>query len=230
MAVVAVVPARSGSKRVPGKNIRLCAGRPLLAWTADAALAARAIDRVILSSDDVQVAKVGRACGLEVPWLRPTEIAADDAPMIPVLVHVLDWLEGEGVTVEAVVLLQPTSPLRTAGDIDGAIALFRSSGADTVVTVMAVPNACKPVKLMARDTEGLVAPVDAAVFSCGQLVLRNGPAVLVTRPGVIRSGRLYGERTLGYEMPQERSIDIDTPHDFLLAELLLSHRLKTGLQ
>ncbi|MEW6593814.1 MAG: acylneuraminate cytidylyltransferase family protein [Thermodesulfobacteriota bacterium] len=228
MAVVAVVPARSGSKRVPGKNIRLCAGRPLLAWTADAALAAHAIDRVILSSDDVQVAKVGRACGLEVPWLRPTEIASDDSPMIPVLVHVLDWLEGEGVTVEAVVLLQPTSPLRTAGDIDGAIALFRSSGADTVVTVMAVPNACKPVKLMARDTEGLVASVDAAVFSCGQLVLRNGPAVLVTSPGVIRSGRLYGERTLGYEMPQERSIDIDTPYDFLLAELLLAHRDKTA--
>jgi CMP-N-acetylneuraminic acid synthetase len=192
-----------------------------------AALAAQTIDRVILSTDDERVAEVGRACGLDVPWLRPKEHAADDSPMIPVLLHALDWFD-KVMSVEVVVLLQPTSPLRTADDIDGAVGLMRSSGADSVVTVMAVPNACNPAKLMLRDESDVVAPLPASQAKIGRMVLRNGPAVVVTRPEVLRSGNLYGPKTLCYEMPQERSIDIDTPFDFLMAELLLDHRQRLG--
>jgi CMP-N,N'-diacetyllegionaminic acid synthase len=223
VSIVAVVPARAGSKRVPDKNIRPCAGKPLLAWSAMAALAAQFIDRTILSTDDERLARVGRACGLDVPWLRPTECAADDSPMISVLLHALEWFD-KMVTVEAVVLLQPTSPLRTADDIDGAVGLLRSSGADSVVTVMSVPNACKSAKLMLRDDSDVVTPITVPSAQAERVVVRNGPAVVVTRPEVLRSGRLYGPKTLCYEMPQERSIDIDTPFDFLMAELLLEYR------
>ncbi len=223
MAVVAVIPARAGSKRVPDKNIRLCAGKPLLAWSTMAAFAAQSIDHVLLSTNDERVAEVGRACGLDVPWLRPTECALDDSPMIPVLINALEWID-KTVKVEAIVLLQPTSPLRTAEDIDGAVGLLRSSGADSVVTVISVPNACKSAKLMLRNDADVVVPLPVSPVQAGRVVLRNGPAVVVTRPEVLRSGKLYGPKTLCYEMPQERSIDIDTPFDFLMAELLLEHR------
>jgi CMP-N-acetylneuraminic acid synthetase len=223
MTTVALIPARAGSKRVPKKNIRMCAGKPLLVWSAMAAQAARTVDRVILSTDDEDVAAVGRACGLEVPWLRPAELSSDKVSIFPVLLHVLDWLQHDG-DVEVIVLLQPTSPLRTAEDIDGAVNLLRSSGADSVVTVTAISNACMPAKLMERGESGGARPVDVVLPSRDRLVLRNGPAVVVTRPEVLRSGKLYGPKTLYYEMPQERSIDIDTPFDFLMAELLLEHR------
>jgi CMP-N,N'-diacetyllegionaminic acid synthase len=223
VAVVAVIPARAGSKRVPDKNIRLCAGKPLLAWSTMAAFAAQSIDHVLLSTNDERVAEVGRACGLDVPWLRPTECALDDSPMIPVLINALEWID-KTVKVEAIVLLQPTSPLRTAEDIDGAVGLLRSSGADSVVTVISVPNACKSAKLMLRNDADVVVPLPVSPVQAGRVVLRNGPAVVVTRPEVLRSGKLYGPKTLCYEMPQERSIDIDTPFDFLMAELLLEHR------
>ena len=223
MAVVAVIPARAGSRRVPDKNIRLCAGKPLLAWSAMAAFAAQAIDQVLLSTDDERVAEVGRACGLDVPWLRPTVYASDDSPMIPVLLHALEWFD-KRVKVEAIVLLQPTSPLRTADDIDGVVGLLRSSRADSVVTVMAVPNACQSAKFMLRSNSDVVTQMPGPSVQADRVVLRNGPAVVVTRPEVLRSGKLYGPKTLCYEMPQERSIDIDTPFDFLMAELLLGHR------
>lgn len=223
MAIVSIIPARAGSKRVIGKNTKLCAGKPLLVWSIEAGLASNLVDRVIVSTDDPFAADISVKHGAMVPWLRPTEFADDDVPMISVLRHALDWLE-RSCKIEAVVLLQPTSPLRLASDIDGAVDLFRSSRADSVVSVTAIPNALKPEKVMLRDEEGAVTHFPFPSHHLGQLVVRNGPAIVVVRPDVLRSGELYGERTLCYEMPYERSVDIDTPFDFLTAELLLEHR------
>jgi CMP-N-acetylneuraminic acid synthetase len=229
MTVVGVIPARGGSKGIPGKNVAQCAGRPLLAWTCDAARVARSLARVIVSTDDERIAEVARSLGVEVPFVRPGELAGDATPALPVLAHALDWLEASGTAVEALVLLQPTSPLRHAHDIDQAVALFRSEGADTVVSVVEVPHRFHPESVM-RERGGVLAPylegTETVTHRQGlePLFARNGPAVLVVGPRTVRAGRLYGPRTLGYRMAAADSLDVDTEEDLRLADLLLRHR------
>lgn len=228
MAIVGLIPARGGSKGIPGKNIAPCAGRPLLAYTADAALQAKSLSRTILSTDDEAIARVGRELGLEVPFMRPAELGSDTASSLSVIAHALDWLELRGTEVEAIVLLQPTSPFRTAAQIDEAVALFRETGADTVVSVVEVPHRFHPSALM-DVKNGFLHPWQ----SSGEMVLRrqevpvlyarNGPAILVMRPSQVRTGVLYGAGTVAYIMSAKDSLDIDTPDDLLFAEFLF-HR------
>jgi CMP-N-acetylneuraminic acid synthetase len=227
MAVVGVIPARGGSKSIPGKNIAACAGRPLLAWTCDAARAARALARVIVSTDDERIAEVARGLGVEVPFMRPRELAEDATPALPVLVHALDWLEASGTAIEALVLLQPTSPLRRARHIDEAVALFQRKKADTVVSVVNVPHRYHPASVM-RERDGVLLPYHEGTETVTRrqglepLLARNGPAVLVVSPQALRAGRLYGARTVGYRMDENDSIDVDTEEDLRLAALLLA--------
>jgi CMP-N-acetylneuraminic acid synthetase len=230
MAIVGVITARGGSKSIPKKSISPCAGRPLIAYSCDAACASAALDRVIVSTDDSEIAAVAERHGVPAPFLRPAALA-DDTALIPgVLAHALDWFESEAVTVEAVVLLQPTSPLRQAHHIDEAVSLFRETAADTVVSLVEVPHQFNPLSVMELDGDGRATWYDPA----GQGVLRrqekprmygrNGPAVLVIRPSVIRRGLLYGDRTIGYVMDRLSSIDIDDREDLHLAELILADR------
>jgi CMP-N-acetylneuraminic acid synthetase len=229
MSVIALIPARGGSKAIPRKNLAPLAGKPLLAHAAAAALAARSVDRVLLSTDDEEIAAAGRALGLDVPFLRPPEIAGDDTPMLAVIAHLLDHLEAESSAPEALVLLQPTSPFRTARHIDEAVSLFRARRADSVVSVVAVPHQFTPTSLM-RMAEGRLAPYlpegpQPTLRQHKERVwARNGPAVLVLRPALIRTGRLYSENTYGYEMDRAASLDIDGPEDLELAELLMAAR------
>ncbi len=229
MSIVGIIPARSGSKAVPKKNIALCAGRPLLAYTCDAALASRRLDRVILSTDDEEIATVGRSCGVEAPFLRPPELADDDTPMVAVLQQALDWLEAHGERVDALVLLQPTSPLREARHIDEAIELLLGTAADSVVSVVEVPHQFNPVSVL-RMEKGRLTPflANQPLITCRQdkprVYARNGPAVLVTRPNVIRSDALYGPITLGYPMAPEESIDVDETADLKTVERILLDR------
>ena len=227
MAIIGVVPARGGSKSIPKKSIAPCAGKPLLVWTAEAARASRRLDRLLLSTDDAEIASVGAAAGLEVPFLRPSALAQDDSPMIAMLAHMLDWLAQVGTTVDALVLLQPTSPLRTAAHIDEAIDLFTSQAADTVVSVTRVPHRFVPNSQM-KLVAGCLVPLEPT----GELVLdrhakpelyaRNGPAILVLSAPQIRAGALYSGRTLGYVMSERDSLDVDEADDLALADLLLS--------
>ena len=129
LRVLGIVTARGGSKGIPRKNTVPVAGKPLLAYTAEAALAARNLARVVLSTDDEEIAQAGRACGLEVPFLRPAELARDDTPSLPVIQDVVRRLETAGDRYDAVFTLQPTNPLRTVEDIDGAIELLERTGA-----------------------------------------------------------------------------------------------------
>lgn len=230
---VGLIPARGGSKGIPRKNIADCAGKPLLAWTCEAALGSRRLARTLLSTDSEEIAAVGRTCGVEVPFLRPAAIAADDSSSLDVMVHALDWLEASGDQADALVLLQPTSPLRTARHIDEAVELFVARKADCVVSVLEVPHRLHPRSLMREEDGRLVAYQDGETVTRRQdlpaLWARNGPAVLVVGTAILRQGSFYAGRTVGYPMPPRDSLDIDLPSDLELAGLLLGRRQGAGI-
>ena len=226
MRVLGVVTARGGSKGIPGKNLRPLGGRPLLAWTAEAALAARRLSRVVLTTDDERIAEAGRACGLEVPFLRPAELARDETPTLPVLRHAVAELERAGDRFGAVCLLQPTSPFRRAGDIDGCIELLEAAGLDAVVSVLPVPPEHNPHWVYLRDGEGLLrlATGEAEPIPRRQELppaFHRDGAVYVTRRDVLMEGNsLYGKRLGGYLM-DPRGVNLDTMDDWERAEGLL---------
>lgn len=226
MRVLGLVPARGGSKGVPRKNIRPLGGRPLLQWTAEAALGARTLARVVLSTDDPEIADAGRRCGLEVPFLRPAELAGDRAPTLPAVQHALSELERTGDRFDAVCLLQPTSPFRTSEDIDACVTLLEEGGADAVVSVRRVPDEHNPHWVYFRDESG------ALRLSTGEAqpiprrqelppAFHREGSVYVTRRDVVMGGSLYGTRLLAYEVDPARSVNIDTMDDWARAEALL---------
>ena len=229
MRVLGVITARGGSKGVPGKNLKLLAGKPLLAYTIEAARASHSLDRVILSTEDEQIAAAARALGCEVPFIRPAELSRDDTPHLPVIQHAAAWMREQGhYHPDAVLILQPTSPLRTAGDIDSAIALLESSGADSVLSVSDVPGHSHPSRTLRLDADGF-----ATLFATGEPVRKrinrrqdlpdawamNG-AIYACRTGLLSGPdpSLYGDRVVAYRMPLERSISIDTIDDWAAAE------------
>jgi CMP-N-acetylneuraminic acid synthetase len=226
--VMGVVPARGGSKAIPRKNLAMAGGQPLLAWTAAAARASARLSRVVLSTDDEEIAAAGRALGLDVPALRPVALAADDTPILPVLQDLLDRLAGEGYAPDALVLLQPTSPLRRAEHIDRAIEILDTTGADSVVSVVEVPHQFSPVSVL-REDDGRLRPYGSTPTVTRRqdkprLFARNGPAVLAVRTRVVRGGSLYGDDSRPLIMTAEDSIDVDTPWDLELADWLLRRR------
>lgn len=221
---IGIIPARGGSKRVPGKNIRLIAGKPLLAWTAEAARASR-LDRVFLSTDSEDIAKVGRDLGIEVPYLRPASLAEDSTQMLPVLQQFVGWLEQAGFAISSIVLLQPTSPLRLPDHIDQSLDLFESRKPESVVSITDVPSAFGSSKFMKLDADGSVTKV--ALQPTEGFVVRNGPAIVITTPQVLERGELYGRPTLGFSMARRYSLDIDDEEDFLFAEQMLIGRSTT---
>lgn len=229
MNILGIIPARGGSKAIPRKNIVSLAGKPLLAYTCQAALASCRLTRVLLNTDNKEIAAVGRQYGVEVPFLRPAKLAADATPILPVIQHTLTWLdEHAGFQTDIVVLLQPTSPFRQAAHIDAAVQLMLESGADTVVSVVAVPHNFNPVSVMRLDESGYLVP-----YLDGEYILRrqdkprvfarNGPAVLAIRRAVINQEKLYGEKILPYEMNWADSVDIDTLDDLEQADFWLRY-------
>lgn len=229
MMFLGLIPARGGSKGIPRKNIAPCAGKPLLWYTCEAALKCTALNRVVLSTDDAEIGALGQKLGVEVPFLRPAKIAGDETPSIAVIQNIMEWLDADKSEIDAIVLLQPTSPLRTSRNIDEACALYRESGAKTVVSVTLIPHRYHPQSLM-QIKDGRVLPYqgDRIVPQRRQdlmpLYARNGPAILICSTEVLRGGSLYGEPTFAYVMSEEQSIDIDTLYDLKIAESLLSCR------
>ena len=223
MEVVGLIPARSGSKGIPGKNVVLLAGRPLIAWTIAAAQASRSLTRVVVSTDSEEIAALSREQGAETPFLRPPAIAADETPMVEVVLHALDELE----RCDVLVLLQPTSPLRRAEHVDGAVSLLLESGADCVVSVVEVPHRYEPGSQLTIE-DGLLVRLDPSSPMLRQdkpvTYARNGPAVLVVRPEVVRArGELYGGACRPYRMDERDSLDVDGEFELELAECLLRH-------
>jgi CMP-N-acetylneuraminic acid synthetase len=228
--VLGIVPARGGSKGVPGKNVRLLAGRPLLDYTADAARASGVLDRVILSTDSDHIADVGRRSGLEVPFLRPPALAADDTPMLPVIRHAVEALAEQGWTADVIVLLQPTSPLRRPQHIRAAVHALLETKADSVVTVVELPKHLSPDYVMRID-EGKLRPFLAG----GERVTRrqdarraysrDGTAYVCCRATIERYGDIYGDDCRPLLIPAGESLTIDSPSDWEAAERRLAGAL-----
>lgn len=204
-------------------------GKPLLAYTAEAALAARCLSRVVLSTDDEEIARVGCEWGLEVPFLRPPELALDETPTLPVLQDVVRRLEAAGDRYDAVLTLQPTNPLRRAGDIDGAIELLESTGADSVISFVDVGEK-HPARMKYIHPDGRVADPPFAEAFEGQprqqlprLYLREGSIYLTRRGVLMEQNSLKGRDCRAWIIPERRACNIDTPFDLFLAEQILNH-------
>jgi CMP-N,N'-diacetyllegionaminic acid synthase len=220
MDVLALIPARGGSKGLPRKNLIPLAGQPLLAWTIAAARESESVTGAVISTDDDEIAEVTRRLGAKV-LPRPHELAADETPMRAVVEHAL----GELGRPDVLVLLQPTSPLRRAEHVDDAVRLLLESGADSVVSVVEVPHRFAPESLMALDAGRLV-PLGRPASRCQDkqpVLARNGPAVLALRAERIGDD-LYGGDCRPYLMRPEDSVDVDEPFDLELAEFLLARR------
>ncbi len=229
MTLAALIPARGGSKGIARKNLALCGGRSLLDWTAEAALQSGVIDTAILSTDDDEIAVSGKALGLDVPFRRPAELSGDGALMLGVMQHCLAHLRSSGMDVEALVLLQPTSPFRRARHVHEAVEIFRARQAATLVSVVRVPHRFVPEGQMRQQDGKLVPYLGGDIGKTRRqdkemLYGRNGPVVLIVRSSVLDSNTLYGDPTIGYEMDEISSIDIDTSEDLRLAD----HLMRTG--
>jgi CMP-N,N'-diacetyllegionaminic acid synthase len=226
--VLGLIPARGESKGVPRKNLRLLCGKPLLQYTAEAALVASRLSRSILSTEDEEIAEAGRSFGLEVPFLRPAELARDETPMLPVALHALRTLELQGDHFDALCLLQPTNPLRRPEDIDACIDLLQQSEADAVVTVLDVPAEYNPHWVYFRDAAGFLhlSTGESTPIPCRQALPhafhREGSLYVARRDVLMVENSFYGSRLIGYPVDPARSINIDTMEDWKRAVTLLS--------
>ncbi len=227
--VLGIVPARGGSKGVPGKNVRMLAGRPLIDYTARAARESSVLDRIILSTDSNEIAEAGRRSGLEVPFMRPASLAEDDTPMLPVVRHAIDTLSAGGWTPDVIVLLQPTSPLRRPSHVRDAVTMLRETKADSVVTVVELPRHLSPDYVMRID-DGVLRPFlpDGARLTRRQdarpAYSRDGTVYACWRATLDRWGTIYGERCQPLIVNAADSLSIDTPDDWAEAERRLAER------
>lgn len=227
MKVLGVVPARGGSKGIPRKNITPILGRPLLAYTADAARRAELLTRTVLSTDDPEIAEVGRAHGLDVPFMREAALSADDTPGIAVVQDAIRRLEADGERFDAAFILQPTNPLRRPEDIDGAIRFLAETGADSVISFVDVGEK-HPARMKFIDAERrVVNPPFAEQFECQRrqdlpkLYLREGSVYLTRRDVIMSLNSLQGRDCRAWLIAPDRACNIDEPLDLAIAELLL---------
>lgn len=222
--VLAVVPARAGSKGIPGKNLTSVAGKPLIAWTIEAAKQSRFIDRLILSSDDPKIIEVSKKMGCEVPFVRPGELASDEASLVDVVIHAMQAEK----SFDLVLLLQPTSPLRTTGDIDGALERMMSTGASSVVSVTEVSKSPYWMYELRKDhrLEPFISqgkPADRRQL-LPKLHVLNGAIYLIRGETLLKERSFVNADTVAWEMDSASSIDIDVELDLKLASYLLSER------
>lgn len=232
--VLGLILARGGSKRLPGKHLRDLGGKPLIAWTVEAARAARTLDRVILSTDDPGIAAAAAAAGCDVPFMRPAELASDTASSAEVVRHALAEIGAAG-TYRRLVLLQPTSPLRLAEDIDGAVELAQARDLDSVVGIC--PAETVPAHLFWHEADGRLSSVIGAPFSeiagrrsqdCRPGYRLNGALYVATLDWFLAGGELLGPDSVGYAMPRERSVDIDDEMGLIEAEAIVARMRRSG--
>jgi CMP-N,N'-diacetyllegionaminic acid synthase len=223
--VIAIVAGRGGSKGLPGKNVATCGGRPLVAWSVEAAKRSRYVDRTIVTSDDPAILEAARAAGAEVPFTRPAELSTDEAKMADVVMHALDAVPGHDVGV----LLQATSPLRVAEDVDAALELLDRTGAKSVTSV--TESAKSPWWMFTLGDGGRLDPLfperEATQRRRQELpkaYALNGAVYAFDVEWFRVARRFVDEGTVAYVMPPERSVDVDTAFDLELADFLRSRR------
>lgn len=228
MNVVGMIPARSGSRRIPNKNLKILAGHPLIYYTIREALKAKTLNRVIVSTDSQHYANVAKQYGAEAPFLQPKEISGDYVGTTPVLIHCVNYLEKkEGYPVGVIVTLEPTSPFRLAKDIDDAVNKLLETAADSVVSVCEISQ--PPHWMFKLDGDRMIPFLNVDMSRFGRMTREELPtlyipngAVYVTRRDVLMNEkRIYGKDCRAFIMPTGRSIDIDTLEDFKYAEFCL---------
>ena len=228
MQFLALIPARGGSKGIPRKNIRLVGNKPLMAWTIEAARESELVSRTIVSTEDQEIADIAQQYWAEVPCYRPDNLAEDTSDTLDAVLYTLDFLEqNEGYTPDYVVLLQPTSPLRRSEDIDAAIRFTIDRHADSVVSICEA----KPHPLLSKTLTQKETLVDyipgASDYSRRQdfpAVYSLNGALYINRISSLKKDRKFIlPDTYGFIMPEERSLDIDSPFDLFIADLILTH-------
>lgn len=228
LRILAVILARGGSKGLPRKNIKLLAGKPLIAWTIEAALQSHMLSRVVVSTDDPEIAHVAREFGAEVPFMRPPELAQDTTPGMDSILHAMNWLrDHDNYSADLLMSLQPTSPLRTVDDINSAIQVVLANDGEAIVSVTDVTH--HPYWMKRIDKNGCLHEFIPGMTAARRQELPpvyalNGAIYLARGELLLTRRTWYGDQTYAYVMPPERSIDVDTPWDFHVADLILTHR------
>lgn len=224
--ILAIIPARGGSTGVPKKNIRQFAGKPLIAHTIEAAKAASSIDRIIVSTDSEEIAAVARDFGAEVPFLRPAELATDESSVVDAIAHLLGELKKDEYEPTHILLLQSTSPMRSAQDIERALELFESSGADSLVSVCRTENLLllkdESNVLTIQNPEMLASPNRQQLPLCYKL--DGSMLYLVDAKKFLAERSFFCGKLVGYEIERWRAIDLDLPQDFVVGERIFSAR------
>lgn len=220
--MIATIPARSGSKGLPRKNLRLLGGKPLIAHTIETALISPALTRVIVSTEDEEIARVAQQFGAEVPFMRPNNLATDDSLAIDTYKYTVDKIiKDEGVSLVDFLVLLPTSPLREASDICNAIKIFKEKKADSVISVT---KEDKPISWFKKlDTEGKILENNTTLKNRqdeNEYFCPNG-SIYIFKKELIDNNKYFSHNSYGYVMPKSRSVDIDTQDDFDYAEFLL---------
>lgn len=242
MNIIGVIPARGGSKGVPRKNIKELAGKPLIQYTIDEAKKSNNLKRVIVSTEDEEIAQISRDLGAEV-IMRPEELASNTAPTLPVIQHIVETLEKEGEKIDATMLLQPTTPFRTAEDIDKSVEMFKEKKPDSLVSVDSVPGHFSPLWQISLNEDNEIQlfmnKYDPEIkdFKTRRQLLpktyyRNGAIYITDRNVLMTTGGhgeagLYGKHCVAFIMDKENFVNIDTEHDFRIAELLLENQEKS---
>lgn len=232
MKILAIIPVRGGSKGVPGKNIKLLNGKPLLGYTSEIALQSKHLTEVIISSEDEQIMEVAKGLKIKVPFVRPMELAQDNTPTIDVIVHALQWYENQNIFFDAVCLLQVTSPFRTIDFLNKAIEKFIEKDTDSLVSVQKVPHEYNPHWTFEVNDDGnlKIATGDDVIIPRRQELPtayhRDGSIYITKTKILLNEHSLYGKSTAFIESDPEFYVNIDTQQDWEKAEEMIQNRLK----
>lgn len=232
-SVIAIIPARGGSKGLPGKNIKKLCGKPLIAWSIEAGLGSQYIDEVMVTTDSEEIARVAREFGASVPFMRPTELASDTSTSMDAIKHALDFYENKlHKSFDYIVLLEPTSPLRVKEDIDNAIERLLENPPATAVVGICKTESQNPAFLVKKNINNFLVGYENADMK----ILRRQDisdvyffegSVYVSHTDTLRTkNTFYHENTLGYEFPKWKSIEIDDLDDFIMVEALMQQKRK----
>jgi len=232
--MLAIIPARGGSKGLPGKNVRELCGRPLIGYAIEEAIKSKFIDRVLVSTDSEEIARIAKLEGAEVPELRPTKLASDNALAIDTYLYTCEYLNSkEKRNIEDFIVLQPTSPLRSADDIDNSISLYHKNSADSVISVVENDHPIQWNKVITTDgkLENFVKDSENNLNrqAYEKQYVPNGAIYIFNYKYLKQTRSYYSTNTFPYIMSKENSIDIDNLFDFELAEFVLKRRKKLDL-
>ncbi|MFZ3074393.1 MAG: acylneuraminate cytidylyltransferase family protein [Minisyncoccales bacterium] len=233
--IIAIIPARGGSKGLPGKNIKVLSGKPLIAWTIEQARKSKYIDKLIVSTDDKEIARISEKYGANVPFLRPKKLAKDNSSTLDAIVHAISWFERNGECFDIIVLLEPTSPLRKKNDIDDAIGLFIKNykKADSLLSLGAIQLE-KP-QITKKIEKGFVAPFVKTKYAFHQrqqlakAYFPYGVVYIVKTNALKKTGTFYTKKTIPYFIERWQNYEIDDICDFICNEAIMENKLNNKL-